>query len=105
MIYLVWADFYRHNGVEANAGKTWLGQDALRAEKDDVRGGRKRIKGHDQLQRLPEHDAGQKKRNTETVSMTHCGFEKVKAGQLHSYVVVSRIGNDTYLFVFKDPDV
>lgn len=32
-------DLYRFNGVKTNAGKTWIGQDSPRAEKDDVRGG------------------------------------------------------------------
>lgn len=60
--------FYRYDGVKTDAGKTWTGQDSLRAEKDDVRGGWRDIERDDQLQWLPEYDAGKKKCNSETVS-------------------------------------
>lgn len=41
--------FFRHDGVKTNVGKTWIGQDSLRAEKDDVRSGWGRIERHYQL--------------------------------------------------------
>lgn len=67
-LLLIYYQFYRFNGVKTNAGKTWIGQDSLRAEEDDVRGCWRDIKRHHQLQRLSEHDAGKKKCNSKTVS-------------------------------------
>lgn len=66
--------FYRYNGLKTNAGKTWIGQDSLGAEKNDGRGGRKCIERHHLLQWLPKHDAREEKCNTETVSMKDWGF-------------------------------
>lgn len=42
--------YYRYNGIKTNAGKTRTGQDSLRAEKDDGRGGWRDIERHYQLQ-------------------------------------------------------
>ncbi|MEQ2296685.1 hypothetical protein AMECASPLE_027104 [Ameca splendens] len=62
---LICAQCSRYDGVKTYAGKTRIGQNSLRAEKDDVRGGWKSIEGHNQLPRLPEHDAGETKCNSE----------------------------------------